>query len=151
MDRKSPLVLCCLSEFALHPVDHLHPAECPRHHLCGVAAHRAWGEGTMNDSTSYCFHSCLTFVFFIRPTCPSTLTYWFMFLQVPLPKEAIASTPPLSLQISRSQASPLSFQLQLLSIDGFSYCTRSLMVPNRLRFLIPQYSCGLNRIHSSAL
>lgn len=41
MDRKSPLVLCCLSESALHPVDHLHPAECPRHHLCGVAAHRA--------------------------------------------------------------------------------------------------------------
>lgn len=43
----------------------------------------------------------------------------FVSSQVPLPKEAIPSTPPLSLQISWSQASPLSFQLQLLQIDEF--------------------------------
>ena len=42
-----------------------------------------------------------------------------MFLQVPLPEEAVPRTPPLSFQISWSQASPLPFQLQLLQIDEF--------------------------------
>lgn len=52
MDKKSVRLLFWPNESALHRVAHLPLAECPPHHLCGVAAHHAWGEGTFKDLNS---------------------------------------------------------------------------------------------------
>lgn len=138
--RKSLRLLCWLNESVLHLVDFLPLAECHHHRLCGAAVHHAWGEGMLNDFQSVTvylrFDFYTTAVYCVNVFCfkPPSLLILFAFppqepfkkkkkmfvsSQVPLPKEAIPSTPPLSLQISWSQASPLSFQLQLLQIDEF--------------------------------
>lgn len=85
---------------------------------------------------------CIVCVFILFPFAPQEPFFskkMFVSSQIPLPKEAVPGTPPLSLQISWSQASPISFQLQLLQIDEFLvYCVLLDSPSDQLEFLIPR-------------
>lgn len=65
---------------------------------------------------------------FIRGCLDSDHEYFRISVwQVSLPEEAVPSTAPLSLQITRPQAPPLSFQLQLLQINQSFFKNPSLI------------------------
>lgn len=145
MGRRSLLQLFLPSVFALPLVDFLRPVECLRHRLCGAEAPRAWGEGML-------IKGCVLFKVFLLSQAVWTLhhEYFHIFVwQVSISAEAVPSTAPFPLQITRSQASSLSFQLQLLQIDQ-SFLLRQFFcfnpVSDSLQFMISIPS-GLRHRH----